>query len=222
MSYLKRKSFIIILLGISFLILINTNAYPWWYINGSGVGYGGGDDSTNESVSTTAIGDYIVDGAGYFLDSYDKTLIFMKKAEWYEKQVVSNDELINLLDNALEQMKLAYTTYVSLNQLAYSTPYNPVVIEALKNFNYDGFQAEYNLNSEIFADVKNYLCKGDIRGVYRKVMWDTAQLIGLLNRVKEKLEAGVFPPLKEVWKLNQAYSQSLLFGQYISQVFGNL
>jgi len=146
----------------------------------------------------------------------------MKKTELSDKQFVSNDELIDPLDNALEQMKLAYTTYVKLNQLAYNTPYNPLVIDALKNFNYDGFRAEYNLNGEIFSEVKAYLGKGDIRGVYRKVMWDTAQLIGLLNRVKEKLEAGVFLPLKEVWKLNQAYSQSLLFGQYIAQVFANL
>ena len=222
MSYLKRKSMGKIILGIVFITLLQINSFSYWYINCSDTGYGGGGDSTSESGTTTAIGDYIVDGAGYFLGSYDKTLMFMKKVEWYEKQEVTNDELINLLDNALEQMKLAYTTYVSLNQLAYSTPYNPVVIDALKNFNYDGFQAEYNLNGEIFADAKTYLGKGDIRGVYRKVMWDTAQLIGLLNRVKEKLEAGVFPPLKEVWKLNQAYSQSLLFGQYISQVFGNL
>ena len=220
MSYLKRKTFVIVILGIMLLVLINTNAFPWWISNESGGGFGGGGDT--ESSTTTVIGDYIVDGAGYFLDSYDKTLVFMKKTELMDKQFVSNEELVNLLDSALAQMQLANETYVNLKIAADTTPYNPAVIAALKNFNYHDFQAENGLNKEIFKDAAKYLSNGDIRGVYGKTLADTGEIIDLINQVKEKINAGVVPPLKEVWKLNQAYSRALMFGQYIAQVFYNL
>ena len=220
MSHLKTKSSGIMILGIILLVLMNTNVFPCWISNTTGDGFVDGGDA--ESRTASAIEDYIVDGAGYFLDSYDKVLVFMKKTELMDKQSVSNEELASLLDTALAQMQLANDTYVNLKMTADNTPYNTVVIDALKNFNYDAFKEKNGLNGDVFKVAAKYLSKGDIRGVYGKTLEDTGKIIDLLNQVKNKIDAGVVPPLNEVWKLNQAYSQSLLFGQYVTQVFYNL
>lgn len=216
MGHQKTKTMSRIIIGVLILILFKFNTFSVWYVNGSEGGFVGSGD---ENDTGTTIGDYVVDGAGYFLESYTNILDFMKKVEWSQKQVVSNDELVKLLDTALDNMKQANQTYIGLKQLADTTPYNYAVIDALKSFDYDGFQVEKNLNDGIFTGVRNYLAKGDIRGIYGKIIADTEQIVVLLNRVKENVNAGVFPPLKETWKLNQSYSQSLLFGQYIAQIF---
>jgi hypothetical protein len=146
----------------------------------------------------------------------------MKKLEWSGKAALDYDELKNLVDRALDNMKRANETYVNLNLAANTAPYDPAVIDALKTFDYEGFKEENSLNGEIFNQVKACLSKGDTRGAYARILSDTETLVKLLQRIKEQIEAGEFPIIKDVWDLDQTFSQSLLFGQYLSRVFYRL
>jgi hypothetical protein len=216
MSRRKKLSITTIFVFTFFILLLNTNIFSYWYLNYTELSYGG------DGESSTAMSGLIIDGCGYFLESHANTLLFMKKIEWSGKTALAYDELKNLVDKALDNMKSANETYVNLKQAADAAPYNPAVIDALKHFDYNGFKEANSLNGDIFKEVKGYLAKGDIRGVYARILLDTENIILLLERIRDQVDAGDFPIIGDVWNLNHAYSQSLLFGQYTSQVLASI
>jgi hypothetical protein len=116
-------------------------------------------------------------------------------------------------------MQQARDTYKILKETAEITPYNPVVIEALKKFDYDRYGVINWLNKEIFAQVKSYLIDGRVTGIYGKLHTDMNTMIYLLKLIKKYVDLNLFPPVKVVRKLNQTYSSALLFGQYVAGVF---
>jgi hypothetical protein len=122
------------------------------------------------------------------------------------------------VDKALKNMESARETYCNLIRIADNTPYNQAIIEKLKSFDYEAFQEENGLNSFVFSYVKAYLGNGEIRKLYYDFSSTIEKIIGLLKQVKGQIDAGNFTPVKEIWKLNGLFSESLLFGQYVSQV----
>jgi hypothetical protein len=205
------------------LVIFNTNSFSLWVSNGSGTAYNSSGDGLSSPSSLAAdIDQYIVEGAGYFLDSYSYTLQFMRKVELAANRELNYPELSQLLDAALDNMRQARESYNLLKETAEFTPYNPVVIEALKNFDYDRHCEINGLNKEIFTGVKSYLSDGRVTGIYVKLHADMNTMIYLLKLVKKYVDANLFPPVKAVRKLNQTYSTALLFGQYVAGVFDSL
>jgi hypothetical protein len=221
MSYLKNFRILRILLLITSLMMFTTNSFSWWWCNNSDSAYGG-DGGECLNTSTSLIDQYIVEGAGYFLDSYSYTLQFMRKVELAGSRELNYPDLNQLLDSALLSMQNARDTYKLLKETADITPYNPVVIEALNNFDYDRYCEENGLNDEIFNRVKSYLVKGQVTGIYGKLLADMETMIVLMRSIKINIDNNLFPPVKAVRKLNQTYSTSLLFGQYVAAVFADL
>jgi hypothetical protein len=212
MKLSKQQTMAKITIGVFFILLLNFNSFSYWVANYSDNGFNG----DGESMSN-----YVALGAGYFLDSYSNTLLFMKKTELGVYQGMSYEELGKILDSALSSMNTAIDTYANLKQAADRTPYNPFVIASLKSFNYASFQEEQGLDANVFSEVKMYLVNGDIRGVYVKVLSDAEKIRGLLLTVKASIDEGQFPELNDVWNLNQTFSRALCFGQYVSMVFYN-
>jgi len=221
MSSLKKITILRILLVLSSLIIFNTSSFSLWVSNGSGNAYnnGSGDGLT---VSTSPIAQYIAEGGGYFLDSYSCTLQFMTKVELAGQRGMNYPELSQLLDAAIINMEQARYAYKLLKETADNTPYNPAVIEALKNFNYDLYRETNGLNKEIFTGVKGYLSSGNVTGIYGKLLEDMGTMINLLQTVKKSIDKNLFPPVGTVRQLNYTYSTSLLFGQYVAGIFETL
>jgi hypothetical protein len=220
MSNPKKVSILKILLVMTALMIFNTNSFSLWWCNNSGIAFDGGDEG--ESTSIDLIDQYIAEGAGYFLDSYSYTLQFMRKVELSINLELNYQELSQLLESASINIEQAIANYKLLKETADNTPYNPVVIEALKNFNYDLFRETDVLNNEIFIEVKSYLIKGQVREIYGKLLSDMENIINLLHAVKKNIDKNLFPPVRTVRQLNQTYSASLLFGQYTAGVFESL
>jgi hypothetical protein len=122
----------------------------------------------------------------------------------------------------LVNMQQARDTYKLLKETAEITPYNPVVIEALKNFEYDSYCESNWLNKEIFTGVKSYLIDGRVTEIYGKSLADMDAMIYLLKLIKKNIDSNLFPPVKAVRKLNQTYCTAFLFGQYVAGVFTDL
>jgi hypothetical protein len=220
MGLTKNITILRILLVITSLLIFSTNSYSYWYANGSEDAYNGGGNGL--SAPTGRIDQYIAEGAGYFLDSYSYTLQFMMKVELAINRELNYRELSQLLYAASINMHQAMYTYKLLKETADITPYNPVVIETLKNFNYDLFCENNGLNKEIFAEVKSYLSKGQVREIYGKLLAHMGIMIDLLQVIKRNIDKNLFPPVETVRQLNQTYSFSLLFGQYVAAVFDSL
>lgn len=212
MSHLKKFLKLKIIVGIGILVFLSQYTFSHWVVNSLPIIYDGSDDSIN------SLDNYVIDGAGYFLEAYSNTLLLMKKIEWTGKAGLNTHDMNLLVDNALENIESAREAYVNLTRAADNTPYNPVIIEKLKNFDYDAFQKDNGLNPGVFSSVKAYLATGDIRKLYYDFSSTVEEISGLLKQVKEQINAGNFAPVKEIWKLNGLFSESLLFGQYVSQV----
>jgi len=218
MSYKKTVTILRIFLVMTALMVFNINSFSYWYANGSENAYnnGSGDGLT---VSTSPIAQYIAEGGGYLLDSYSCTLQFMTKVELAGQRGLNYAELSQLLDAAIINMEQARYSYKLLKETAEDTPYNPAVIEALKDFNYDLYRETNGLNKEIFTGVKSYLSSGNVTGIYGKLLADMGTMVNLLQTVKKSIDKNLFPPVGTVRQLNHAYSTSLLFGQYVAGIF---
>jgi hypothetical protein len=212
MRNLKRFLKLKIIVGIGIMLFFSQYSFTHWWNNGTPPVFDG------DGYSQTSLDNYVIDGAGYFLEAYSNTLLLMKKIEWSSKEGLKTDELKLLVDHALKNMEAAREAYDNLTRAADNTPYNPAIIEKLKAFDYDTFQKANGLNPETFASVKAYLGNGEIRKLYYDFSSTIDEIAGLLKQVKVQIDAGNFTPVKEIWKLNGLFSESLLFGQYVSQV----
>jgi hypothetical protein len=204
-----------VLLAVFVLLLVHVNAFALIYGNESQKGFGNpGGKSSGPTIKT-----YVLQGAGYFLDSYSDILLFLNKIELADLNGIDYVELQKILNHTGENIQLQKDTYLNLTQLADGTPYDQAVIDQLTGFDYAAFQQEKGLNSVIFADVQSYLSKGDIRGVYHRFLTAAETLLVQLNTIKTDIDANRFPQPADLWNLDQNAAQSLLFGQYTAEVF---
>lgn len=163
--------------------------------------------------------DYLIQGAVRFLDSYSYALAFLRQVEMSELQAVNIDEIKIQVNNALTKMEEANAAYINMKGIADVTEYNPCVIWALQHFNYNNFMRYNNLNRPIFKEMQGYLQFGDVRGAYARMVSDTAAIADILYKIKADVDAGQMPEGSYLWEVNQAYSETLLFGQYMAAVF---
>ena len=217
MIYTKKVTILKILLVMVALMIFNIHSFSWWVSNGSNGAFVSSGNGISASIDLLA--QYIAEGAGYFLDSYSCTLQFMRKVELASNNELNYPELSQLLDAALVNMEHARAAYKLLKETVDQTSYNPAVIEALKNFNYDLYCYSNGLNREIFSTIKRYLIRGQVREIYGRLLADMETMINLLQSVKKNIDNNLFSPVGTVRQLNQTYSTSLLFGQYVAGVF---
>lgn len=207
-----------VLLGMVVLILLHLNLSALTYCNDSYSAFLEIDEKQKNSEVGTIEG-YVVEGAGYFLESYSAFLLFLNKIEIGELGILDYNELKLILDNAIGKMEYTKNIYLELRQRADYTPYNPFVINELLTFNYENFQIKNRLLEPIFNNVKHYLCRGKIREMYGKRISQTERILSIANMIKAKIEVSELPEASAFHDLNEACSQSLLFGQYASRVF---
>ncbi len=213
---MKKQTILRIFLVVFILFFLKANVFGVIWANDTDSGF---EDPGGNKGTTITIRQYVIEGAGYFLDSYSFTLLFLNKIELAELDGMDYTKLGEILSQAIDNMSSARSTYVNLKQKADITPYNQLVITALMNFNYDEFQQTNALNSVIFDPVRTYLKKGDIRGIYNYLLLNIEEILNLLTWIKAEVDANVFPGISNTWKLNHTNSQSLVFGQYVSMVF---
>ncbi len=179
-------------------------------------------DEEDYKSSGSSIGQMIIEGAGHFLMSHSEMLKLLNKIELSELTVPDYSELQGIINSSIESMEKASETYKNLISIAKETPYNMEVIEKLKIFDYTGYMQKNGLNSVIFLKVKDFLSKGDVTGVYIYLKSDMDSIIEQLYNIKSSIDSKLFPEISMLWRANQKYSESLLFGQGVSEIFKNL
>ena len=123
------------------------------------------------------------------------------------------------LDTSISTMEQAIELYDKLKCIADQTPYNYSVYWKLVLFDYYQFGKVNGLNSTVFSRVSFYLGYGDVRSCYDYTLKKCRIILGGLILAKKSINAGVFPEMKNLWRLNQSYSDTLQFGQYVAEVF---
>ena len=219
------KSFkLILFIMVCVFVLFNIKSFAAVWGNWSDCSYRGECDG-GEATSlimvpmNTSMHMYIVEGAGYFLNSHSNFQAFLSRVEMSEINGADFNELREILYKTIEDMEKAREAYYNLKIKADNTPYKENVIDELRAFDYDSFREANGLIPLIFEKVKGYLSKGDVRGVYANGLSNTETILEKLYTVKESVDADQFPDIKDLWRLSQFYSENQGFGQYTSEVF---
>ena len=218
MTAIKNKSISKLIMGTLVLILFSLYSFSRVLQNGSGTGY---SEESGETVSKSigSIETLIIRGAGYFLAGNACIQSFLNQVELQDLSGVDSQSMEKGVSCGLYNISLAVATYSQLIKAAEATPYNPVVIEQLKRFDYDSFQEEMGLNGIVFARVREYLGNGDITGSFKYTYQGMIELRLLLVSVYNEISAGRWPDLTVIRKLNEKCAEISLFGSYAARVF---
>jgi hypothetical protein len=195
--------------------------YPRISSNGSGGGYGGPGDGESAGANPT-IENLVVEGAGYYLQGNSYIQSFLNQVELQDIKGIDYTELQRLIAGAVENITNSRLAYERLVETAERTPYNPVVIEQLKAFDYDSFMIDNRLNEVIFKKVEGYLSNGNITGAFKHNLSVIKSIQWLLFIVTNYVEFNQMPGLEISWKLNELCAEFSLFGSYIARIFQSI
>jgi hypothetical protein len=217
-----HKKVIFVVLIFSLIFGLSHNVFAYIFGNGAGCAScdsDNGEEQTKSDNTCDLINNYIEEGAGYFLDSYGDVLRLLNRVELSDQRNLDYDELNKIVDSGIRNLKSALQIYEKLIKIAELTPYNEAAIYKLETFDYKTFMEKNDLIPTIFNDLQTYLQNGNITGIYKRIYSDLNTLLNLLYVLKSEVSINKMPALSVVWKLNKKYSYTLLFGQYISEVF---
>ncbi len=168
------------------------------------------------------LGQLLVTGAGYFIQSNSDYQLFLKTIEISDVYGMNNEDMVNSIENAIKNMELANETYYQILQVSNLLEYNPTVLEKIKNFDYDNYQYINRLNPAIFRQVKQLLKLGNVRGCYQRFYTATNEILERLRIIKNSTDTFIMPRISDCWRLNQIYMEMALFGQYAAEVCMNI
>jgi hypothetical protein len=171
------------------------------------------------SISTPLLGQLIIEAAGHYIKSTSDYQLLLREIELSGSDDANFAALQELVNKALENMKMAHSSYWQIWQTSQGLDYDPAVLEKLRQFDYLSYQAENNLVPLIFTKAANYLKNGDVRGTYRQAYIAAADILQGLETLKINIDKNKLPQIKDCWRLNQLYLEMELFGQYVSEVF---
>lgn len=167
-----------------------------------------------------------VNAASNFLQSNADALLFLNEVEISEINGFNYVRSLELIDSAIEKLEKARANYDRMVVIV-DGPGEPPCDKMVANgklgtFDYEGLVAMEGLNKEIMSLAAAYLVKGDIAGVYKKVLADVDIILADLYAMRDMLKKEVQPNLASCWTLLHRYSDTILFGNYITLVFYHL
>jgi hypothetical protein len=223
---MKSSIFAKILIVCIFIFILNSNtAFGCIWQNGAGGGYGGGsggEGGDGTSAINNTIEYYITLGAGHYLKANSNFQEFLTMVEMRDIRGIDFTAMQNSAGSALENLENSEFIYMLLVNQAEATPYNETVINRLKDFDYQSFMMENDLNPVVFAEVEGFLQKGDITGLLKKVHADLVKIVEMLKPVNEELALNRVPQLPVIWRINETFSHMSLFGSYTARVFSEV
>jgi hypothetical protein len=223
---MMRLRHIILLVLIGSLFFSVAPVHARLHSNSSDSAYEGGDGTSSTGEATIAcystIRELIIKGAEYFFKAHADINRLSEKVEISDIEGADYYTLWWTVNSALDNMNMARYYYQELQNKANNTPYNQVVINKLLAFDYDAFQEEHGLLKDVFSEVKGYLVKGDVRGIYNRTSAYFDTLAKTLETIKWELYAGKFPSNNHMWNLNQVCAKAHMFGQYVARVFEDI
>jgi hypothetical protein len=208
------------------LSLMNVLAFGYFVANWPCLLYDGQCTPKNSNQSSIqslspSLGQLSIDAAGFFLQSNSDFQALLKKVELSEIYGVNDEELIEPITSAIENMEMAHSIYYRVWQISKSIERNPVILQKLSQFDYGLINSERVFLPSIFNEVKKYLKPGNMPGAFEKIYNDTGAILQGMKSLKSSLYFANID-IQQCWEVNQLFLKTELFGQYISQVFSEI
>lgn len=115
-------------------------------------------------------------------------------------------------------MSKAFDLYSQMEAIANSTEYVEGSRERLVRMNKSLMAANFVWSRDQYTMAISFLEQGDVRGVITYFKDQVGKMNVLLAEMKAQLEGGQIPSLTQFWQLNRMMSESILFGQAVSEV----
>ena len=205
-----------------FAVVLTINSYGLFVLNNTEGAFNPHPCEDCINYASSDLGEMLVAGAEYFLQSNIDYQMFLKTIEISDIYGINNEDMANTIDNAIKHMKMANETYFQILQVSNLLEYNPTVQEKLKNFDYNNYQYVNRLNPAIFHQVEQLLKTGDVRGCYQRFYNATNKILMRLQNIKTSVDILTIPKIADCWRLNQLYLEMELFGQYTAEVCMNI
>ena len=170
-------------------------------------------------IAALPLGQLIIEAAGCYIKSNSDFQLILREIELSSSYGANFVVLRELINNAIENMSMANSTYWQIWHTSKGLDYDLVVLEKLRQFDYFSYKTENNLDPIIFEKAANYLKSGDVRGTYKQAYNATGEILQNLETLKINIDKNKLPGIKTCWRLNQLYLVTELFGQYVSEVF---
>ncbi|NIR04335.1 MAG: hypothetical protein GTN82_02795 [Candidatus Aminicenantes bacterium] len=210
------------IMAILFLLMFVNVSHAAMILNYSCTAFSDQCTTSGDRSNGITIGEFIVVGGGYFLESHSNLKLLLSQVELSDIRGIDYAKTRDILYRAIDKMERANTIYLALKNMADEIEYNPEVLNRLTGFDYDGFREAFDLNPTVFKKAEDFLSKGNVRGVYNEIFIETGNILEKLYIVRESLEANMFPAVSNLWRINQKYAELELFGQYVAEVFYKL
>lgn len=217
-KFLSSKALKIVLI-VCLILGINSSLLSYVIFNRGDELFITNNPPTSYNSSSTTIQKCIIHGAAIFLDSYAHTLSFLRAVEMSDITGIDQEELKSQIGQAVKGMAVARDTYKTLYKIAGVTPYNPDMVERLMAFDYDTFRESKGLSTAVFAEVATFLKKGDVRGVFGKLLSGNETILKMLIGIQADVDCGKFPYIEKLWRINDIFIDTMRFGQYTAEVF---
>ena len=169
--------------------------------------------------STQILGQLIPEAAVSFFESTRDFEDFLKEVEKSELYGPNYPVLQSAIEKAIAGVETARCKYEEIVNISESLNMDMVILEKLIQFDYDGLQSKYHLNSTIFEKATAFCQEGDVIGIYTNEVDTINTILENLNQIKAKLEKESLPELYIIWETGQFYFESEMFGQYVSRIF---
>lgn len=203
----KKSNILAFVFGILLLMAFSTNLSAIIFFNGIGT-----------IIEKKELEKYIIRGAGFFLKSYSDFMLVLNKAELAELDGLETDAVKKYLKSSIENIEAAIAIYSDLNRRFEIDDLEEHLLQQLSTFNYEKVRKDKQLIKSIFDDVSSYLKKGKIKGLCQKMLTDCTSILNSLKNFQRKMKSNETFTKSELWDLNEHYSKSLLFGQYVARI----
>ncbi len=218
----QMRTKIIVIIALNFLMVIPN--YGYFAYNQTECAFTGQCDGTSGGLSHKSSGftlrQHILEGASALLKSRSDFFRFLDKVELSELNGVDYNGLQETLNAAVSNLEQARESYIKLGYIANITPYNPMVIQRLIDFDFDEFQKETGYNAVVFNRVKEFLIKGDVRGIYNQTSHEIGQVLSGFVKIQGRVDSNLFPDVSGVRQVNSQFAEFMLFAQYVADIFG--
>ncbi len=126
-----------------------------------------------------------------------------------------------MLDDSIRSMKVARQSYAAANNIAQKCECDPAFMLKIKGFDFDQFQQNNSLIPSTFGTARDYLTE-NVKGIYSKMATDSENILFMLQGIRNQVDNEKLSEFHSIWKCNQAFFETHLFGQYISMVMFEL
>lgn len=212
----KNKIFKCLLLG-CMLFFLSMNIFPLIVANRLSLAYE--EQGTNRVSLNESLEGLIIDGGGFYMEATGYINQILKIAELQNTNGIDYGALELALADSLTNLQKAKIAYERLISEASNTPYNNMVLTALKSFPYDNFRLSEGVNAIIFDKLELLLKEGDITGILKNIYHDFISLEVLLLNLRNELLTRKSLNSITVMELNELTSNLSLFGSYVARIF---